>query len=343
MTTLRVALLQMVSCGYDQAANLAKGEEYCRRAAAMGADIALFPEMWNIGYTYERHPVEGAPDHRPEGEEEVQPNIWRSPELWSESARADRLERERDALDRWRAQAIGRDSAFVTQFRELARELDIGIALTYLEKWEGGPRNTVSLIDRHGEIALTYAKVHTCDFDTPEAALTPGDGFHVGDLDTAQGAVKVGAMICYDREFPESARALMLGGAELILVPNSCHLEPFRLEQLRVRAAENMVEVAMTNYAAPQLDGHSAAYHPIAFGKGGEPRETLVLGAGEAEGVYIATFDLDELRDYRRREGWGNAFRRPHLYGALTSPTVEPPFVRVDWTGKRWHETRRQG
>ena len=64
-------------------------------------------------------------------------------------------------------------------------------------------------------------KVHTCDFDM-EAALTPGDDFYVCTLDTAKGDVRIGAMICYDREFPESARILMLKGAELILTSNAC-------------------------------------------------------------------------------------------------------------------------
>ena len=56
--------------------------------------------------------------------------------------------------------------------------------------------------------------MHTCDFGA-ERALTPGEDFRVAELDTACGRVKVGAMICYDREFPESARILMLRGAEL--------------------------------------------------------------------------------------------------------------------------------
>ena len=51
MSTIDVALLQMSSCGTDQEANLAKGEIFCRRAREMGANIALFPEMWNIGYS----------------------------------------------------------------------------------------------------------------------------------------------------------------------------------------------------------------------------------------------------------------------------------------------------
>ena len=91
----------------------------------------------------------------------------------------------------------------------------MAIALTYL----GGTlarcapvTEYLSFIDRHGDIQLTYAKVHTCDFGLMEVALTPGDDFYVCDLDTAKGTVKVGAMICFDREFPESARILMLKG-----------------------------------------------------------------------------------------------------------------------------------
>ena len=52
MGALRVALLQMTGCGNDRDANRAKGETFCRRARALGADIALFPEMWSIGMTF---------------------------------------------------------------------------------------------------------------------------------------------------------------------------------------------------------------------------------------------------------------------------------------------------
>jgi hypothetical protein len=61
----------------------------------------------------------------------------------------------REAVAAFHAQAIGREDAFVARFRALARELDLAIALTYLERWQGPPRNSVSLIDRHGEIAFT--------------------------------------------------------------------------------------------------------------------------------------------------------------------------------------------
>jgi predicted amidohydrolase len=294
MSQLRIALLQMISHGIDQAANLAKGEEFCRRAAAMGADIALFPEMWSNGYTFFDRAEEGA-------------------------------------HERWKAQAIDHDSPFVMHFRSLAQELNMAIAITYLERWPVAPRNSVSLIDRHGQIVLTYAKVHTCEFDI-ESALAPGDDFYVATLDTAAGDVKIGAMICYDREFPESARILMLKGAEIILTPNSCDLEANRLTQFRTRAYENMVGVAMANYATPQQNGHSVAYDPIGFNPDETSRDPLIIEAGETEGLYMADFDLARLRDYRQRETWGNAFRRPRLYGALVAQEVNEPFIRPEAT-----------
>jgi predicted amidohydrolase len=292
---INIALLQMTGCGLDRDASRNKGELFCRRAQTMGADIALFPEMWSVGMTF----------YDPKQAEE---------------------------RERWQTQAIRRDDPFIEHFRSLARELKMAIALTYLEKWDGAPRNSVSLIDRRGEIVLTYAKVHTCEFDV-ESALTPGDGFPVGELETAAGNAKIGFMICYDREFPESARMLMLGGAELILTPNACTLDDHRIGQFKARAFENMVGVAMTNYAAPQNNGRSVAFDAVVYPiPDGESRDTTIVEAGEEEGVYVAAFDLDSIRSYRERETWGNAYRRPRLYKPLTDATVKPPFVRSDAT-----------
>jgi predicted amidohydrolase len=132
----------------------------------------------------------------------------------------------------------------------------------------------------------------------------------------------------------------MLKGAEIILIPNACEMERHRIGQVEVRATENMVGVALTNYAAPQENGHSIAFDPIAFDKDGS-RDNLVIEAGGAEGVYLAPFDLEAIRDYRNRESWGNAFRRPHRYGALTALEVQPPFVRVNEQGEPYQPTKR--
>ena len=148
-------------------------------------------------------------------------------------------------------------------------------------------------------------------------------------------------MICYDREFPESARILMLQGAEIILVPNACQLNSNSLMQFRTRAYENVVGLAMTNYAAPQNNGHSMALDGISEDEHGRAHDMLLVEAGESEGVSLATFDLDALRTYRLCHTGGNAFRRPHRYHLLTSLDIQPPFVRVNAQGERYDPSCR--
>jgi len=292
MEPLRVAMMQLLPMG-DQEGNLQKGLLACREAKKMGADIAVFPEMWNIGY------------HMPKDMETLP------------------------------ASAVAADSPFVRRFGEVAAELDMAVAVTFLEAYEPSPRNTVCLWDRHGHLALTYAKVHTCDFGD-ERLLTPGDDFVVCDLDTAKGNVKVGAMICYDREFPESARILMLKGAEIILVPNACPMEINRLSQLRGRAYENMTGIVTVNYPADQPDcnGHSSAFDGVAYLPEEQgSRDMKIAEAGEAETICMAAFDLDMMRDYRAREVHGNAYRRPDQYRMLIAEERKEPFIREDY---RW-------
>ena len=107
-------------------------------------------------------------------------------------------------------------------------------------------------------------------------------------LDTACGTVQVGAMICFDREFPESARILMLKGAELILVPNACPMEINRLSQLRGRAYENMLAIATCNYpeTVPDCNGGSSVFDGVAYLPEEEhSRDTCILQAGGQEGI----------------------------------------------------------
>lgn len=294
-TPLKVALLQMMPDGHNQEANRHKADSFCRRAAEMGADIALMPEMWNIGYTRFDPKIPG----------------------------------DREAFMK---RAVPRDGEYIQHFAELARELNMAIAVAYLEAWKGPPRNSVTLFDRNGEEVYTYAKVHTSDFKSMEASMTPGDGFFVADLDTKAGTVKVGSMICYDREHPESARILMLKGVEVILTPNACGLDELRLDQFKIRAWENVVGVAMTNYPAPQNNGHSVAY---------DCSGNCLVEAGEAEGIFIAEFDLENLRKHRRKRIWGNAYRRPHRYGEITSMEHDEVWNRIDGNGVPWEREKR--
>lgn len=248
------------------------------------------------------------------------------PEMWSNGYRiasrpADRM---KDALPA--------DGAFLRAFGSLAKELNMAIGVTFLEQYPAAPRNTFALFDRFGNRRLSYSKVHTCDF-SGERYLTPGDRFPVVPLDTACGEVKTGAMICYDREFPESARILMLEGAELILVPNACPMEINRLSQLRARAFENMLAIATCNYpeTVPDCNGRSSVFDGIAYlPQEDAPRDTCILQADGGEGIFFAELDLDTLRRYRESEVHGNAYRRPETYGLLTERKISPPFVRAD-------------
>lgn len=247
------------------------------------------------------------------------------PEMWSNGYRIyDR------PVPQWQAEALPANSSFLAAFSDAARELDMAIGVTFLEAFSPAPRNSLILFDRHGAEVLRYAKVHTCDFDV-ELNLTPGDDFYTASLDTAAGPVQVGAMICFDREFPESARLLMLKGAELILVPNACPMEINRLSQLRGRAYENMTAIATCNYpdTVPDCNGGSSvfdgvAYLPTLSGS----RDCCILQAGAAEEICMASLDLVQLRDYRAREVHGNAYRRPDKYHLLTRPEVHAPFLR---------------
>lgn len=249
------------------------------------------------------------------------------PEMWSNGYHI----YDRPA-DQWMAEAIPADSQFVNAFGVLARELDMAVGVTFLEQYEGGPRNSMVLFDRFGRRRIACAKVHTCDFDV-ERNLTPGEDFYAAALDTRWGEVRVGAMICYDREFPESARILMLKGAELILVPNACPMEINRLSQLRARAYENMLAIATCNYpdAVPDCNGGSSVFDGVAYlPEQDGSRDMCLLQADGAEGIYLAELDLEQLRRYRENEVHGNAYRRPRKYGLLLDEAVEPPFVRSD-------------
>ena len=273
----KIALLQLLPGGsLREQQNI--GTAACRKAKDMGADIALFPEMWSDGYF---------------------------------------LPQEEGAVD---ALAITADSEFICAFRELAKELDMAIGITFLEKHDPKPLNSILLFDRTGNEKLHYAKVHICAF-ADETVLSPGEDFYVTDLDIGRGTVKIGSMICFDREFPESARILMLKGAEVILAPNACPMEINRLSALRTRAYENKTAVVTCNYpkGQPDCNGHSSVFDGVAW-LSDVPgvRDMCIFEAPEAEGVYLAGIDMDMLREYREHEVMGEKYRHPDKYGILT-------------------------
>jgi len=301
---IRIAMLQMNPIGFDVQANMMKGDEFCRKAKTMGADLVLFPEIWSIGYS--RYHWEDSEKYTPE--------------------------KYPLSFEAWKNTALDESSGYIQHYKNLAKELNMAIAITYLEKWDPLPRNSVSIIGSDGEIKMTYAKVHTSDMKLTESNCTPGDDFYVCDLKLGDETVKIGAMICFDREFPESARILMLKGAEIILTPNACGLEEKRINQFQTRAVENATAVVMTNYAAPAQNGHSCA-----FNANGD----RIIVAREEEGIYLADLNISEIRRHRARTIWGNAYRRPNKYNLLLSTEVDSVFIRTNDVGKKFERTKR--
>lgn len=123
-----VAMLQINDTGNIDT-NIEKGIEYCKKAKEMGAHIAVFPEMWSNGY-----------EHIFYGYIEKQDKI------------------DEEKVRQWQDKAIDKNSEYVKRFIETAKQLKMAIAITYLEKHNPQPRNTVSIIDEKGKIVLDYSK-----------------------------------------------------------------------------------------------------------------------------------------------------------------------------------------
>ena len=122
-----------------------------------------------------------------------------------------------------------------------------------------------------------------------------------------------------------------------------CGLDVDRLGQFRARAYENMVGLAMANYATPDpshdqshlapldvCNGHSVAFSGIKYDREGSGLDHKLVEAAEGEELPIATFDLEALRAYRAYEAGGDAYRKPGAYRALVDDAPLPVFARAD-------------
>lgn len=283
----KVAILQLNAIN-NMDNSLKKGIIACRKAKELGADIAVFPEMWNIGY------------EMPENDED---------------------------LGDWINKSIYENNNYLLTFKKLAKELNMAISITFLEKTKDLPKNSVIIYDRFGNKILKYSKVHTVDFKM-EKYMTPGNDFYVGELDYVKGKLNIGSMICYDREFPESSRILMIKGAEIILVPNACFMSKIRLEQLKIRAYENMVGIVTVNYT--DYGGRSSAFSPIVRDENKKELNSEILIMDENESIQIVEFNMDEIKNYREHGTWGDAYRKPFLYEYISQEHVKEPFIRMD-------------
>lgn len=159
---------------------------------------------------------------------------------------------------------------------ELAAEHGLFLVVGLAQRQaDGRLTNTAVLIDDHGERLATYHKRQL--WDREHAVFAAGDDVCV--VDTRLG--RLGLMICYDNEFPEMARALARGGAEIILSPTANMMPNAgrQVLQIRARALDNQCFVACINRAGAEAELHYCGNSLIA-GPDGEILGQLGAGAG---------------------------------------------------------------
>ena len=271
------------ACTENRDENLATAERMIRAAAGKGANIILIQELFETPYFCKDH-----------------------------SARYFDLARPMS------------ESPAVQRFQTLARELDVVLPASVYEKSGNAFYNSVAIVDADGSVLGTYRKAHI-----PESPgyhekfyFSPGDtGFRVWR--TKFGTIGVG--ICWDQWFPETARAMALLGAELLFFPTAIGAEPQDLSidsrdhwqrAMQGHAAANVMPVIASNRIGTEKgERWTVTYYGSSFIT--DQTGAFVQQAERTgEAVLTATFDLDELRNYRT--AWG-VFRdrRPDLYGPI--------------------------
>jgi len=194
-------------------------------------------------------------------------------------------------------------------FTRLAQERDCSFVVGFPEIAQGKLYNSCSLFNPDGTI-ITYRKTHL--FFEEKLFFTPGDsGFIVAP---AKGGVKVGLMICFDWQFPESARTLALRGAQIIAHPSNLVL-PWCQKAMVTRSLENRVFSITPNRTGTEINGERELYFTgmsqILNTKG----EVLTAMNKTEESVSVVNINPSEALDKQVTEH-NNAFtdRRPEMY-----------------------------
>jgi len=183
------------------------------------------------------------------------------------------------------------DGPRVHAVRDAARRKGVAVAVGLAERDGGHFYNTTVLVDEHGDIVLRYRKTHLWASDV--GVFTPGDRFAT----CVWNGLTVGLLICYDIEFPETARAVGALDADLLIVTNG-NMDPFgpvHRRAIAARAMENQMFAVMVNRCGSGDDDLTFAGLSTLVDPFGE--STIELGRDEA--VARASLDLTHLEASR--------------------------------------------
>ncbi|UWG95414.1 N-carbamoylputrescine amidase [Dehalobacter sp. DCM] len=214
----------------------------------------------------------------------------------------------------------------VKHFREIAKELQVVLPISFYEKKNYARYNSIAMIDADGEILGTYRKSHIPDGPGYEEKFyfNPGDtGFKVWQTRYA----KIGVGVCWDQWYPEAARCMTLMGAEILLYPTAIGSEPedgsidskdHWQTCMLGHAAANLIPVIASNRIGVEEDEDSKiTFYGSSFIADATGKKVAEAGRTD-ETVLTAEFDLDKIETQRLE--WGIfRDRRPDLYGVITS------------------------
>ena len=217
------------------------------------------------------------------------------------------------------AKPVGEHKA-VLAMQALAKELNVFIPTSFFEA--DGPHhyNSLAMVDDAGAVMGVYRKTHIPDGPGYEEKFyfRPGNtGFKVWK--TPYGTIGVG--ICWDQWYPETARAMMLMGADLLFFPTAIGNEPhdpdLDTSRLWLRAmvghsVSNVVPVIAANRIGTE-DGQTFYGHSFIADQRGD---YLAAFGREETGVLVAELDLALARKHRAAFGFFRD-RRPDMYGRL--------------------------
>ena len=283
MTQITVAALQL-GFSNDIDANIANVSRLVKEAAARGAQVILPPELF-----------EGEYFCRVEDEA-----------LFANAA------------------PVGEHKA-VLAMQALAEALRVTIPTSFFEADGQHYYNSLAMIGPDGEVQGVYRKSHIPDGPGYEEKFyfRPGNtGFKTWPAPPSAPGWTLGVGVCWDQWYPETARAMMLMGAQLLFYPTAIGSEPHddSLDTARLwrramvgHAVSNVVPVVAANRVGVE---HGQRFYGTSFIT--DERGDILAELGrEEEGVITATLDLDRIKRHRAAFGFFRD-RRPELYGRLT-------------------------
>jgi len=218
-----------------------------------------------------------------------------------------------------RALPVGEHPA-VTAMQALAAELEVYIPTSFFEADGHHHYNSLAMIDDGGRVLGVYRKSHIPDGPgySEKFYFRPGN---TGFKTFRTGIGTVGPAVCWDQWYPETARSLMLQGAEILLFPTAIGTEPHdpELDTSRLwrramigHAVSNVVPVVAANRIGSEGDQRFYGHSFIC-----DERGDILAEFGAAEtGVITATVDLEQARRHRAAFGFFRD-RRPDLYKRL--------------------------